>query len=66
MHMAKKMVRLLSKKLTADEFSQLVDLIDEPPAGEFWQAMNEENQKLNPDLYCATAEEFSKEKMEIK
>lgn len=46
------MVELLASKLTKDEFNQLADMIDgDPPAGPLWEAVQDKNSKLSPELY---------------
>lgn len=51
---ASNMAKLLSSKLTKEEYNQLADLIDsDGPAGEFWEAIQCENQKLNPEEYSS-------------
>jgi len=57
------MAKLLSLKLTKEEFDQLTLMIDgDPPAGPFWEAMQEQNMQLNPENYV---EKFSKEEVDF-
>lgn len=52
----KKMVSILAKKLTEDEFLALQDLMDaDPPAGPFWEAVTDQARKMRPDLFVQPA-----------
>lgn len=56
------MAKLLSSKLTKDEYNQLADIIDgDGPAGEFWGAVQEENCRLSPELYCEQDQQLKEE-----
>lgn len=51
----KQMAKLLSDKLSKEEFDQFADILDsDPPAGPFWEAVMEINVKLNPQHYSNT------------
>lgn len=46
------MAQLLSEKLTKEEYNQLVWLVDgDGPAGQFWEALSDKNEQLNPQEY---------------
>jgi len=59
----KDMVKLLSSKLTKEEFNQLAIMIDgDPPTGPFWEAIQDQNMQLNPESYV---DKFSKEEVDF-
>jgi hypothetical protein len=48
----RRMVRLLKRKLTEDEFLILQELLDsDGPAGPLWRAMSQEAQRMRPELF---------------
>lgn len=49
------MAKFLTSKLTKEEYNQLVYLIDsDGSGGQFWEAIQFQNQKLNPEKYCSS------------
>lgn len=56
------MVKLLSQKLSKEEFRQFAQMVDgDPPAGPFWESVQDKNIELNPEEY----QSYNSEKEEV-